>query len=157
MLLSVGRSPDPDRECVLQVPLAAVRCHQYARCYAIECRLMVQWVDLVTTWAKLYCYVHTGITIFFCIISLEQTICSPSCPTTKYMTLVLKFFCCNKMTITRRRSNLFPKFRKIPEAQDLYHSASVSKHDLKPSGTSFLKICMRPWLRRLPILHRRTT
>ena len=25
---------------------------------------------------------------------------------------------------------------------------AVSKHDLKPSGTFFLKICMRPWIRR---------
>ena len=83
-------------------------------------------------WAKLYCYFRKGNTIFFCLISLEQTIRSPSCPTTKYMTLVLKFFCCNKMTITRRRSNLFPKFRKIPAALDEYFAMAVSNRDLKP-------------------------
>ena len=70
----------------------------------------------------------------------------------KYMTLGQNCPCCSKMAITRRRSNLFPKFWKIPEAQDLHHSVSVSKHDLKPSGTFVLKMCMRPWLRRLPIL-----
>ena len=47
------------------------------------------------------------------------------------MTLGLKLFCCSKMCKTRRRSNLFPKFRKIPEAQDLDPTVAVSKHELK--------------------------
>ena len=107
------------------------RCHGALPVHVFICfNVRPFWASL--TWAKLYCYVHTGITIFFCIISLEQTICSPSCPTTKYMTLVLKFFCCNKMTITRRRSNLFPKFRKIPAALDEYFAMAVSNRDLKP-------------------------
>ena len=101
-------------------------------------------------WAKLYCYFRKGNTIFFCLISLEQTIRSPSCPTTKYMTLVLKFFCCNKVTITRRRLNLFPKFRKIPAALDEYFAMAVSNRDLKPFWTFFLKNCMRPRIRKLP-------
>ena len=53
------------------------------------------------------------------------------------MTLVLKFFCCNKMTKTRRRSNLFPKFRKIPAALDEYFAMAVSNRDLKPFCFSF--------------------
>ena len=43
------------------------------------------------------------------------------------------------MTITRRRSNLFPKFQKIPAALDEYFAMAVSNRDLKPSGTSFWK------------------
>ena len=49
------------------------------------------------------------------------------------------FLCCSKIAIARHRSNLFTKFQKIPEAQDLDHTVAVSKHDLKLSGTFFLK------------------
>ena len=41
------------------------------------------------------------------------------------------------MTITRRRSNLFPKFRKIPAALDEYYKMAVSNRDFKASGTFF--------------------
>ena len=68
------------------------------------------------------------------------------------MTLGLKFFCCNKMAITRRRSNIFPKFRKIPAALDEYYTMAVSNRDFKSFWDIFSKKCMRPWLRRLPIL-----
>ncbi len=53
----------------------------------------------------------------------------------KYMTLGLKFFRCSKMTITRRGSNLFPKFRKIQASLDEYYTTAVSNHDFKASGT----------------------
>ena len=39
------------------------------------------------------------------------------------------------MAVTRRRSNLFPKFRKIPAALDEYFAMAVSNRDLKLSGT----------------------
>ena len=53
------------------------------------------------------------------------------------MTLGPKFVFCNKMAVTQRRSNLFPKFRKIPAAPDEYF------------WDMFLKNCMRPRIRRL--------
>ena len=31
----------------------------------------------------------------------------------------------------------------------MYYNLALSKHDLKASATFFLKICMRPWIRRL--------
>ena len=43
------------------------------------------------------------------------------------------------MAVTRHRSNLFPKFRKIPAALDEYYAMAVSNRDLKPSGTFFRK------------------
>ena len=43
------------------------------------------------------------------------------------------------MTITRRRSNLFPKFQKILAALDEYFAMAVSNRDLKASGTFFRK------------------
>ena len=59
--------------------------------------------------------------------------CSPSCPTTKYMTLVLKFFCCNKMIITRRPRHFRPWFlAEIAQFFELYLYI-VSKRDLKRS------------------------
>ena len=73
-------------------------------------------------------------------------------PNTKYMTLAPKFFLCSKMAVTRRRSNLFPKFWKIPAALDEYFAMAVSNRDLKPSGTFFWKNCMRPRIRRLLFL-----
>ena len=41
------------------------------------------------------------------------------------------------MAITPRRSNLFPKFRKIPAALDEYYAMAVSNRDLEPSGDIF--------------------
>ena len=56
------------------------------------------------------------------------------------MTLGPKFFFSNKMAVTQRRSNLFPKFWKIPAALDEYFAMAVSNRDLKPSGTFVQKI-----------------
>ena len=38
------------------------------------------------------------------------------------------------------------------KALDVYYNLALSKHDLKASATFFLKICMRPWIRRLRFL-----
>ena len=35
------------------------------------------------------------------------------------------------------------------KALDVYYNLTLSKHDLKASATFLLKICMRPWIRRL--------
>ena len=69
---------------------------------------------------------------------------------TKYMTLGPKFFCCSKMAVTRRRSKLWWRTAHQSKALDVSYLSSLSKRDLKPSGTLFPKMCMRPWIRRYP-------
>ena len=56
------------------------------------------------------------------------------------MTLGPKFLFCSISTVYQRKTNLFPKFRKIPEARHLDHTMAVSNHDLKHSGTLFRKL-----------------
>ena len=58
------------------------------------------------------------------------------------------FFCCSKMAVTRRRSKLWWRLSHQSKALDISYLSSLSKRDLKPSGTFFSKICMRPWIRR---------
>ena len=51
------------------------------------------------------------------------------------MTLGPKFFCCSKMAVTRRRKHLFQYFRKILKALVETYRSTLSKRDLKHSGT----------------------
>ena len=50
-------------------------------------------------------------------------------PKTKYMTLGPKFFCCSKMTITRRRMHLNSGANQ--KKYDIPHHLTVSNQDLK--------------------------
>ena len=48
-----------------------------------------------------------------------------------------KFFCCSKMAITRRRSKLWWRKAHQSKALDVSYLSSLSKRDLKHSGTFF--------------------
>ena len=63
------------------------------------------------------------------------------------MTLEPKFFCSSKMAVTRRRSKLWWRISHQSKALDVRYLSSLSKRDLKHSGTFFSKMCMRPWIR----------
>ena len=60
-----------------------------------------------------------------------------------------KFFCSSKMAVTRRRKHLNQQFLAGSPQLDVSYLSSLSKRDLKHSGTFFSKICMRPWIRSL--------
>ena len=51
-----------------------------------------------------------------------------------------KFFCCSKMAVTRRRSKLWWRKAHQSKALDVSYLSSLSKRDLKPSGTQILKL-----------------
>ena len=55
------------------------------------------------------------------------------------MTLGPKFFCSSKMAVTRRRSKLWCRKAHQSKALDFSYLSSLSKRDLKPSGTFFRK------------------
>ena len=53
------------------------------------------------------------------------------------MTLGLKFFCSSKMAVTRRRSKLWWRISHQSKALDVSYLSSLSKRNLKHSGTFF--------------------
>ena len=55
------------------------------------------------------------------------------------MTLGPKFFCSSKMAVTRRRSKLWWRKAHQSKALDVSYLSSLSKRDLKHSGTFFQK------------------
>ena len=55
------------------------------------------------------------------------------------MTLGPKFFCCSKMAVTRRRSKIWWRKAHQSKALDVTYLSSLSKRDLKHSGTFFQK------------------
>ena len=68
----------------------------------------------------------------------------------KYTTLGPKNVCCSKMAITRRRSKLWWRTAHQSKALVETYLSTVSKRDLKPSGTQILNLLAPAGILRQP-------